>query len=167
RPAQKLDRRGNVVRLQRLDPAAKQGRRKPPLRREVDRRLTGGEGRLRRGVAARAFLHSAALQIAYAAGDFVVYDNATGTVSIEASGGSTVATFKVSGTYTSASFDVGADSSGDLLVSVANAILWQNTGGQAAIWDMKGTNIVGGGIVSPQSRAVLASDRHGRLRRRP
>ena len=28
-------------------------------------------------------------------------------------------------------------------------IVWQNTGGQASIWEMSGTNIVGGGPVSP------------------
>ena len=28
-------------------------------------------------------------------------------------------------------------------------ILWQNTSGQAAIWDMNGTNVVGGGTCSP------------------
>jgi FG-GAP-like repeat len=31
----------------------------------------------------------------------------------------------------------------------SSEILWQNTNGQAAIWDMSGTNVVGGGTVSP------------------
>ena len=53
----------------------------------------------------------------YAAGDYAV-DNA-GKVSIETSAGATVATFKVSGTYTSANFAVGADASGHVLVTYA------------------------------------------------
>jgi hypothetical protein len=28
-------------------------------------------------------------------------------------------------------------------------ILWQNTGGQAAIWEMNGTNSIGGGLAAP------------------
>ena len=45
-------------------------------------------------------------------------------------------------------------------------ILWQNTNGQAAIWEMNGTNVIGGGARGPQSRAELESDRNGRLQRR-
>ena len=32
-------------------------------------------------------------------------------------------------------------------------ILWQNADGQAAIWDMSGTNVIGGGVVSPNPGA--------------
>ena len=28
-------------------------------------------------------------------------------------------------------------------------ILWQNTSGQAAIWEMSGTNVIGGGLAGP------------------
>ena len=34
-------------------------------------------------------------------------------------------------------------------------ILWQNTSGQAAIWEMNGTNLIGGGAPQPQSRTEL------------
>ncbi len=56
-------------------------------------------------------------QVAFAAGDHAV-DNA-GKVSIKTSAGVTVATFKVSGTYTSSDFHVGADASGHVLVTHA------------------------------------------------
>jgi len=56
-------------------------------------------------------------KVKYAAGDTAV-DN-SGNVSIETSADSTVATFNVIGAYTSASFDVGADTSGDVLVTYA------------------------------------------------
>ena len=55
--------------------------------------------------------------IAYATGDTAV-DN-SGSVSVETSSGSTVATFSVSGTYTSANFNVGPDKSGDIVVTYA------------------------------------------------
>ena len=45
-------------------------------------------------------------------------------------------------------------------------ILWQNTNGQAAIWEMNGTNVIGGGHGWRQSWAELESDRNGRLQRR-
>ena len=41
-------------------------------------------------------------------------------------------------------------------------ILWQNTNGQAAIWEMNGTNQIAGGVL-PQSRAKLEGCRNGRL----
>jgi len=56
-------------------------------------------------------------KVKYAAGDHAV--DTAGKVAIEASGGATVATFKVSGAYTSANFGVGADASGDVLVTYA------------------------------------------------
>ena len=34
-------------------------------------------------------------------------------------------------------------------VAAASEILFQNTSGQAAIWEMNGTNIIGGGLVGP------------------
>ena len=47
-------------------------------------------------------------------------------------------------------------------------ILWQNTNGQAAIWEMNGTNQIAGGSAAgrPQSWAKLDSDWNGRLQRR-
>ena len=45
-------------------------------------------------------------------------------------------------------------------------ILWQNTNGQAAIWEMNGTNVIGGGDRERQSWAELESDRNRRLQRR-
>jgi len=72
-------------------------------------------------------------RVAYAAGDYAV-DN-SGNVSIETSAGSTVATFNVSGTYTSANFTVGADTSGDVLVTyaaAANAAIGEVGGGSLA-----------------------------------
>ena len=42
-------------------------------------------------------------------------------------------------------------------------ILWQNTSGQVAIWEMNGNTQIGGGSSWPQSRAELESDRHRRL----
>jgi hypothetical protein len=57
--------------------------------------------------------------IAYAMGDHAV-DN-SGNVSIETRKGATVASFNVSGTYTSANFKVGKDASGDVLVSYLTA----------------------------------------------
>ena len=42
-------------------------------------------------------------------------------------------------------------------------ILWQNTNGQAAIWEMNGTNEIGGGKCRRQSRAELESDRNRRF----
>ena len=54
-------------------------------------------------------------QVAFAAGDHAV-DN-SGKVSIKTSAAVTVATFKVSGTYTSANFHVGKDASGHVLVT--------------------------------------------------
>ena len=56
-------------------------------------------------------------QVAFVAGDHAV-DN-SGKVSIKTSAGVTVATFKVSGTYTSANFHVGKDASGHVLVTHA------------------------------------------------
>ena len=35
-------------------------------------------------------------------------------------------------------------------------ILWQNTSGQAAIWEMNGTNVIGDGSSGRQSWAELA-----------
>jgi hypothetical protein len=55
--------------------------------------------------------------IAYATGDTAV-DN-SGSVSVETSSGSILATFSVSGAYTSANFNVGKDASGDVLVTYA------------------------------------------------
>ncbi len=47
-------------------------------------------------------------------------------------------------------------------------ILWQNANGQASIWEMSGTNVIGGGARKPQSRAELDRDRNRRLQwRRP
>ena len=54
-------------------------------------------------------------KVAFTARDHAV-DN-SGTVSIETAAGVTVATFKVSGTYTSANFHVAADTSGHVLVT--------------------------------------------------
>ena len=48
----------------------------------------------------------------------------------------------------------------------ASDILWQNTNGQAAIWEMNGTNVIGGGDCGPQPWAELEGDRNGRLQRR-
>ena len=45
-------------------------------------------------------------------------------------------------------------------------ILWQNTNGQAAIWEMNGTNADRRRDRRRQSRAELESDRNGRLQRR-
>jgi autotransporter-associated beta strand protein len=59
-------------------------------------------------------------KVKYAAGDHAVL-NTSGNVTVETSAGATVATFNVSGTYASANFHVGADRSGDLLVSYATA----------------------------------------------
>ena len=56
-------------------------------------------------------------RVAFAAGDHAV-DN-SGKVSIKTSAGVTVATFKVSGTYTSSDFHVGKDASGHVLVTHA------------------------------------------------
>ena len=42
-------------------------------------------------------------------------------------------------------------------------ILWQNTNGQAAIWEMNGTTLIGGGAVSPNPGAELEGHRDGRL----
>ena len=42
-------------------------------------------------------------------------------------------------------------------------ILWQNANGQAAIWEMNGNNVVGGGTVSPNPGPSLESCRNGRL----
>ena len=56
--------------------------------------------------------------VAYAPTDTVSY--ASGVVSVDNSKGKTVASFDVSGTYTTANFHVGADPGGDLLVSYAD-----------------------------------------------
>ncbi len=73
-------------------------------------------------------------KVKYAEGDYAV-DN-SGKVSIETSADKTVATFKVSGTYTSANFGVGADTSGDVLVTyaatAANAAIDEVGGGSSA-----------------------------------
>ena len=46
-------------------------------------------------------------------------------------------------------------------------ILWQNTSGQAAIWEMDGTNIIGSGaLVGANPGLELEGDRNGRLQRR-
>ena len=54
---------------------------------------------------------------------------------------------------------------GPLVVSAPTAdILWQNTSsGQASIWDMNGSTLVGGGPVSPNPGPSLESDRNGRF----
>jgi autotransporter-associated beta strand protein len=57
--------------------------------------------------------------VAFATGDHAV--DKAGNVSIETSAGKTVATFDVSGTYTSANFRVSADPSGHLLVGFVAA----------------------------------------------
>jgi autotransporter-associated beta strand protein len=69
-------------------------------------------------------------KVNYAAGDSA--DDNAGTVSIETSAGATVATFKVSGTYTSSNFNVGKDASGDVLVTYAAASAADLLGGYAA-----------------------------------
>ena len=56
-------------------------------------------------------------QVAFVAGDHAVDTN--GNVAIKTSAGATVATFKVSGTYTSANFKVDKDASGHVLVTHA------------------------------------------------
>ena len=45
-------------------------------------------------------------------------------------------------------------------------ILWQNTSGQAAIWEMNGTNIIGGGNVAPTPGRLTRSRREGAVLRR-
>ena len=45
-------------------------------------------------------------------------------------------------------------------------ILWQNTNGQVAIWEMNGTNVIGGGNRERQSWAELEGYRNRRLQRR-
>ena len=54
-------------------------------------------------------------KVAFTARDHAV--DSSGAVSIETAAGKTVATFKVSGTYTSANFHVAADTSGHVLVT--------------------------------------------------
>jgi hypothetical protein len=69
-------------------------------------------------------------KVKHAAGDHAVLDT-SGKVKVETSAGATVATFNVSGTYVSANFHVGADRSGDLLVSYATATAADILGGYA------------------------------------
>ena len=45
-------------------------------------------------------------------------------------------------------------------------ITWQNTGGQAAIWEMNGTNITSIAAVGPNPGPSWKADRNGRLQRR-
>jgi hypothetical protein len=69
-------------------------------------------------------------KVQYAVGDHAVLDT-SGKVKVETSAGATAATFIVSGTYVSANFHVGADRSGDLLVSYATATAADILGGYA------------------------------------
>ena len=65
-----------------------------------------------------------------------------------------------SGGVTTISAQTPSDFNGDAL----SDILWQNTSGQGAIWEMNGTNVDrGGAIRRPQSRAELDRDRNRRL----
>ena len=47
-----------------------------------------------------------------------------------------------------------------------DAFLWQHDSGQAAIWLMNGTSLIGGGASRPEPRHVLARQGVGRLQRR-
>ncbi len=42
-------------------------------------------------------------------------------------------------------------------------ILWQNSNGQASVWDMSGNTLIGGGVGKPQSGAGLESNRGRRF----
>ena len=109
--------------------------------------------------------------VGYAPGDHAVFTSngsGGGTVAIDTAGGSQVASFRVQGDYPwsqlAVSKQVIAGAIGPLVVSAPTAdILWQNTStGQASIWDMSGSNLVGGGTVSPNPgpswRAVGTGD---------
>ena len=73
-------------------------------------------------------------QVAFTSGDHLV--DKAGNVSIRTSAGATVASFKVSGTHTSANFHVGKDASGHVLITYvatpANAAIDEVRGGSAA-----------------------------------
>ena len=90
-------------------------------------------------------------------GDTVTGSNATGdptpsTPAITSPGGTT------SSNGRAASSDFNDDGYSD--------ILWQNTNGQAAIWEMNGTNVISEAPCGRQSWAELESDRNRRLQRR-
>jgi len=97
--------------------------------------------------------------VTYAAGDHAVFtSNASGggTVAIDNSGGSQVASFNVEGYYPWVLATVGQGTGGVAVVSapttpppVTNHLVFQNTDGQATIWAMDGSSLVGGGPVSP------------------
>ena len=96
--------------------------------------------------------------VGYAAGDHAVFTSnglGGGTVAIKTSGGTQVASFKVEGNYPWSQLAVSpavvAGAVGPLVVSAPTAsILWQKTStGQASIWEMTGSTLVGGGAVSP------------------
>jgi T5SS/PEP-CTERM-associated repeat protein len=94
--------------------------------------------------------------VAYAAGDHAVFTSngsGGGTVAIDTSAASQVASFKVEGNYQSSQFAVNAGSGGEAVVSAPTGdIFWQNVNtGQASIWDMDGSTLVGGGPVTPNA----------------
>jgi hypothetical protein len=69
-------------------------------------------------------------QVSFVPGDHAV--DKAGTVSLKSSAGVTVATFKVSGTYTSANFHVGKDASGHILVTYAATAAASDSSGAVA-----------------------------------
>jgi T5SS/PEP-CTERM-associated repeat protein len=97
--------------------------------------------------------------VTYAAGDHAVFtSNASGggTVAIDNSGGTQVASFNVQGYYPWILATVSQGTGGIAVVSapttpppVTADILWQSTSGQASIWEMDGNTLVGGGPVTP------------------
>ena len=109
--------------------------------------------------------------VGYAPGDHAVFTSngsGGGTVAIDTSGGTQVASFKVQGNYpwsqlaVSQAIDCGSHRPTGR-ERPDRRILWQNTStGQASIWDMTGSTLVGGGTVSPNPgpswRAVGTGD---------
>jgi hypothetical protein len=92
--------------------------------------------------------------IAFATGDTAVDTN--GNVAIETSAGSTVATFNASGTYTSANFVVGADASGDILVTYAATAAAERTsvGSQAELLGRYDSHFADS-VLEPHSRVFM------------
>jgi hypothetical protein len=97
----------------------------------------------------------------YASGDQAVFAQhaGTGVLSVLNSGGTTLATVTLAGTYTSANFAVASGSEDEVVVELprntradffaagTSDLLFENTGGTYALWETNGSAVTGGGNV--------------------
>ena len=113
--------------------------------------------------------------MAYAPGDHAVFTSdglGGGTVAVDNSVGSQVASFKVDGTFQPSQFAVKPGTAGATVVSAllpqptgAHDILFQNVSGQVAGWEVDGASLTGSALLGanpgPNWKAVGGGDFNG------